>query len=79
MKESKLDGYKMNFDSIKITKEEKKYINTIILDVEQYNLLIELKAKIQEYLQNVDGKKEKIEKEIRNLKSILDTDMLELD
>ncbi|SRR6266403_142157 len=67
-----------NFANIILTKQKICKVEFFSLTQEQYDLLVEFKIKIGEYYTNMDGKKEKIKLEIDNLKSILNTDMLDL-
>lgn len=67
-----------NFVNIVLTKQKVCKVDYFNLTQEQYDLLVEFKEKIGEYYTNMDGKKEKIKLEIDNLKSILNTDMLDL-
>ncbi len=66
-----------NFANIKMFKEKSLNVNFFSLTQEQYTLLVEYKEKIEDYYANIDDKKEKVRLEMSNLKSILNTDMLE--
>lgn len=66
-----------NFANIKMFKEKSLNVNFFSLTQEQYTLLVEYKEKIEDYYINIDNKKEKVRLEMDNLKSILNTDMLD--
>lgn len=80
------DGFQKRIDDaiggevteLKMIRKKLVSITFFSMTQEQYSLLMEFKTKIEKYYEDMDGKKERAQLEMDNLKNILNFDLLDI-